>query len=70
MDLTPSQTANLADHFVKTIDSVVEFFKDPDNQQAYLKWHREKYGCDPDMEQMNNGFNLGNIQNLHLEYLR
>jgi hypothetical protein len=50
MDLTPSQTANLADHFVKTIDSVVEFFKDPDNQQAYLKWHREKYGCDPDME--------------------
>ena len=47
MCINSSQIDDLADHFVTIIDSVTEFFKDPVNQEAYLKWHQKKYGCMP-----------------------
>ena len=50
MTLTHSQVTDLADPFVAMIDSLVEFFKDPENKSAYQKWYREKYGCEPEME--------------------
>ena len=50
MYLNPSQTDDLADHFVTIFDSVAEFFKDPVNKEAYIKWYQKKYGYMPDTE--------------------
>ena len=50
MQITQSQVADLAYHFIEIKDILEKFFDDPENQQAYRKWHREKYGCEPETE--------------------
>ena len=50
MYINSSQIDDLADHFVTIIDSVAEYFKDPINQEAYIKWYQQKYGTKPYIE--------------------
>lgn len=50
MNITQRQVVDLANHFVCIKDSLEKFFDDPENKQAYRKWYREKYGCEPDEE--------------------
>ena len=50
MQLNQSQVDNIAKHFTDNLCTIVEFFEDPVNQEAYRKWYREKYGCESDKE--------------------
>ena len=47
MELNTTQITNLARPFVGMVGQIGEFFKDPQNQQAFREWHLSKYGCYP-----------------------
>ena len=44
MQLNQTQVSDLAKPFVDAVDTLIEFFNDPVNQEAYSKWYQEKYG--------------------------
>ena len=46
--LTDLQITQLASPFVKRLDEIIDFYKDPKNEQGYREWYFEKYGCYPD----------------------
>ena len=48
IEITPEQVTDLARPFVGMVDAIVEFYKDPKNQQAYREWYLKKYGHEPD----------------------
>lgn len=50
MLIAEQQAVDLARHFVGLRSALEKFFADPDNQEAYRKWYREKYGREPDEE--------------------
>ena len=48
MLLDEKQIMELAKPFVGMVDSLVEFYNDPQNQKKYQEWYVKKYGCLPE----------------------
>ena len=48
VQITQSQVNDLAYHFKQIGDSLVEFFNNEENQKAYRRWHKDKYGKYPE----------------------
>lgn len=44
MQLENAQITELAKPFVAMLDSIGEFYKDPQNIKRYREWHLKKYG--------------------------
>ena len=47
MLLNNEQVIELAQPFAKMLDSMREFYNDPENKQKYREWYLKKYGCEP-----------------------
>lgn len=47
MLLNNEQVTELAKPFAKMLDSMREFYDDPENKQKYREWHLKKYGREP-----------------------
>lgn len=48
MQLNEKQIEELAGAFTKMVDSMREFFNDPQNKKQYQEWHLKKYGYMPE----------------------
>ncbi len=47
VELSPSQIANLAKPLVGMVQTIADFYKNPQNEQAYREWYIKKYGHEP-----------------------
>lgn len=47
IDLTYSQTTDLAAPFVSMIDTISKFYENPNNDKGFREWHLKKFGCEP-----------------------
>ena len=47
MQLDNAQINELAKPFVTMVDTLVEFYNDPENKRKYREWYLQKYGCEP-----------------------
>ena len=45
--LTISQVNDCARHLAKNVETIANFFKDPENMKRYREWHIRKYGYEP-----------------------
>ena len=48
--LNTTQVTELAKSFVGMVDTLREFFEDPQVKKDYEEWHIKKYGCMPENE--------------------
>lgn len=46
-NLSQNQITDLARPFVSMVDVLTDFYKDPQNEQAYREWFLKKYGHEP-----------------------
>lgn len=47
MQLENTQIIELAKPFAKMVESINEFYNDPENKRKYKEWYLKKYGCEP-----------------------
>ena len=47
MQLENTQVIDLAKPFAKMVDSLKEFYNNPENKRKYREWYLKKYGCEP-----------------------
>lgn len=47
MQLENRQITELASPFAKMVNSLEEFYKNPENKKKYKEWYLKKYGCEP-----------------------
>ena len=45
--LTEEQISSLARGIIEQLDSIKEYYKDPENERKYREWYKERYGCYP-----------------------
>lgn len=48
--LNTTQVTELAKTFVGMVDTLTEFFANPQVKKDYEEWHMKKYGCMPESE--------------------
>lgn len=47
IELSSSQITNLAKPIVGMVQTIADFYKDPQNEKAYREWYIRKYGHEP-----------------------
>ena len=47
INLTSSQITELANPFKGMLDSISEFYENPNNEKGFREWHLKKFGCEP-----------------------
>ena len=43
--LSPEQVDTLARSLVYMADKIIDYYKDPNNEKKFQKWHYEEFGC-------------------------
>ena len=47
MQLENTQVTELAKPFIEMVDSLNEFYNNPENKRKYNEWYLKKYGSEP-----------------------